>query len=110
MVEVKRVLVSLYATAKALWTGGSPFAGYTAMWPTNEEGKYVIEAEGIKLAFTNHNGGAPANLWMKDKNGEEVDILLGLPFAKDYANYTGLLGGTIGIASMLVSTVIPQNH
>lgn len=96
MVEITRVLASLWATASALWSGGSPFAGYTAMWPTNEEGKYVIEAEGIRLAFTNLNGGAPTNLWMNDTNGNEVDIILGLQHAKDYADYTGLLGGTIG--------------
>ena len=108
MVEVRRVLASLLATAKALLSGGSPFAGYTAMWPTNEEGKYVIEAEGIRLAFTNLNGGAPTNLWMNDTNGNEVDILLGLPFAKDYANYTGLLGGTIGQYSALATTVTSE--
>jgi len=96
MVEFTRVLASLLATTKALWSGGSPFAGYTAMWPTNSEGKYVIEAEGIKLAFTNLNGGAPTNLWINDTNGREIDILLGLEFAKEYVNYTGLLGGTIG--------------
>ncbi|KAK5132878.1 hypothetical protein LTR08_008398 [Meristemomyces frigidus] len=96
MVEYKRVAASVWALTKALWNGGSPFAGYTAMWPVNEEGKYVIEAEGIRLAFTNLNGGAPTNLWINDTHGNEVDILLGLDFAKDYANYTGKLGGTIG--------------
>ena len=96
MVEYSRVVASLWALTKAMWTGGSPFAGYTAMWPTNDEGKYVIQAEGIRLAFTNLNGGAPTNLWINDTNGNEVDILLGLEFARDYVNYTGQLGGTIG--------------
>lgn len=96
MVEIKRVMLSVWATGKALWTGGSPFAGYTAMHPVNEEGKFVIQSRGIRLAFTNLNGGAPTNLWINDTNGNEVDILLGLTHAKDYVNYTGLLGGTIG--------------
>lgn len=96
MVEIFRLLASLWATSKALWSGGCSLVGYTAMWPTNEEGKYVIEAEGIRLAFTNLNGGAPTNLWMNDTNGNKVDIILGLQYAKDYADYRGLLGGTIG--------------
>ena len=87
---------SFAATMKSLIVGGSPFAGFTALWPTNEDGKYVIQAEGIRLAFTNRNGGAPTNLWIKDKNGNEIDILLGLDAVEDYEDYLGLLGGTIG--------------
>jgi aldose 1-epimerase len=90
--------LSLTATVKSVLNGGSGFAGYTAMWPSNEEGKWVIEAEGIRLAFTNLNGGAPTNLWINDTNGNEVDIILGLDQAKEYENYIGKLGGTIGKA------------
>ncbi|ETS86471.1 hypothetical protein PFICI_00299 [Pestalotiopsis fici W106-1] len=96
MVSYSTLAISIWATVKAVWRGDSPFAGYTAMHPVNEEGKYVIQAEGIRLAFTNLNGGAPTNLWINDTNGNEIDVLLGLEQARDYANYTGLLGGAIG--------------
>jgi hypothetical protein len=89
-------VASFAATMKSLIVGGSPFAGFTALWPTNDDGKYVIEAEGIRIAFTNRNGGAPTNLWITDKNGKEVDIILGLDKVEEYENYLGQLGGTIG--------------
>jgi len=97
MVALTVLAASLAATLKALLYGGSPFAGFTALWPTNDEGKYVIEAEGIRLAFTNRNGGAPTNLWINDTNGSEIDILLGLDHVEDYDDYVGQLGGTIGM-------------
>jgi hypothetical protein len=100
MVTLTVLAASFVATMKALWVGGSPFAGFTALWATNEDGKYVIEAEGIRLAFTNRNGGAPTNLWITDKNGNEVDILLGLDKADEYDEYVGQLGGTIGIQNL----------
>jgi aldose 1-epimerase len=96
MVKTMVLVASLIAMLKSLWRGGSPFAGYTALWPTNADGKWVIEAEGIRLAFTNANGGAPTNLWINDTKGNEVDIILGLDDPKDYADYIGQLGGTIG--------------
>lgn len=102
MVKAMVLVASLAATLKSLWHGGSPFAGYTALWPTNEEGKWVIQAEGIRLAFTNANGGVPTNLWINDTNGNEVDIILGLDDPRDYANYVGQLGGTIGESNSTV--------
>jgi aldose 1-epimerase len=94
--------ISAFATAtiaalKSLWFGGSPWAGVTALWPTDESGKYIIQAEGIRLAFTNH-GGALSNLWINDTNGNEVDIVLGFDHANDYLTYSGnpYLGGAIG--------------
>jgi len=96
MVTAMVLFASLTATLKSLWAGGSPFAGYTALWPTNEDGKWVIQAEGIRLAFTNANGGAATNLWINDTNGNEVDVLLGLDNPVDYSDYLGQLGGTIG--------------
>ncbi|KAI9783830.1 MAG: hypothetical protein M1839_003166 [Geoglossum umbratile] len=95
---------SLIATIKALWVDGSPFAGVTALWPTDESGKYVIQAEGIRLAFTNH-GGALANLWINDTNGNEIDIVLGFDHAKDYLSYGGntYLGGAIGRYAGVIS-------
>jgi aldose 1-epimerase len=63
----------------------------------DDEGKYVIAAEGIRIAFTNRNGGAPTNLWINDTNGNEIDILLGLDNVQDYDDYVGQLGGTIGM-------------
>jgi aldose 1-epimerase len=91
-----QIFFSVIAVGKSLIKGGTPFAGWTAMFPTNSEGKYIIEAEGIRLAFTNRNGGAPTNLWINDTNGNEIDIILGLDQAEDYDDYTGILGGAIG--------------
>jgi aldose 1-epimerase len=87
----------LLVAAKAIWRGGSPFNGLTAIWPTNNEGKYVIEAEGIRLAFTNH-GAALANLWINDTNGQEIDVVLGLDHADLYpqSNFNPYLNGIIG--------------
>jgi aldose 1-epimerase len=36
------VVTSILAAIKAVWTRGSPFAAATALFPTNEEGKYII--------------------------------------------------------------------
>jgi aldose 1-epimerase len=85
------------AAAKAIWRGGSPFTALTAVWPTNDEGKYVIEAEGIRLAFTNH-GAALANLWINDTKGQEIDVVLGLDHADQYPKSTSnpYLNGIIG--------------
>jgi aldose 1-epimerase len=90
--------VRLLAAAKAIWKGGSPFTALTAVWPTNDEGKYVIEAEGIRLAFTNH-GAALSNLWINDTNGQEIDIVLGLDHADLYTQTTSnpYLNGVIGM-------------
>ncbi|KAH1744275.1 hypothetical protein KXV78_006670 [Aspergillus fumigatus] len=73
--------VGLLAAVKSVWTRGSPFAALTALWPTNEEGKFIIQSEGIRLAFTNH-GAALTNLWLNNTHGEEVDVLLGLDDAR----------------------------
>jgi aldose 1-epimerase len=93
-----QIFFSVIAIAVGKWLikGGTPFAGWTAMFPTNSEGKYIIEAEGIRLAFTNRNGGAPTNLWINDTNENEIDIILGLDKVEDYDDYTGILGGAIG--------------
>lgn len=97
MVNLQKLMVGALATTKAVWKGGSPFAALTALWPTNEEGKYTIESEGIKIAFTNH-GAAVANVWLKDKNGEEIDVVLGLDHADMYENTDSnpYLNGIIG--------------
>ena len=47
-----RALVVLKAFWKFVWVGGNPFAILTAIHTPNEEGKYVIQADGIRLAFT----------------------------------------------------------
>ncbi|KAH8651293.1 putative aldose 1-epimerase family protein [Xylariales sp. PMI_506] len=97
MVNLQKITAGVLATTKAVWKGGSPFAALTALWPTNDEGKYTIESEGIKIAFTNH-GAAVTNLWLKDKNGEEIDVVLGLDHADLYENTDSnpYLNGMIG--------------
>ena len=83
MVGIAKLASQLYATSKAIWIGGSPFSAITAMWPTNDEGKYEIRAEGVRVAFTNY-GAAVTNVWVPDANGNEVDIVLGLDTADMY--------------------------
>lgn len=92
-----KLTTSIFAAVKSVWTRGSPFAALTALWPTNEEGKYIIQSEGIRLAFTNH-GGALTNLWINDTNGQEIDIVLGLDDAHGYPHMTSnpYLNGVIG--------------
>jgi aldose 1-epimerase len=95
--KLLKLLTAIFAAIKSVWIRGSPFAAFSALWPTNEEGKYIIEAEGIRLALTNH-GVAPTNLWINNTYGEEVDIVLGLDHADDYPNlkYNPYLNGVIG--------------
>ncbi|KAK2024497.1 putative aldose 1-epimerase family protein [Colletotrichum zoysiae] len=90
-------VATIFAAAKSVWTRGSPFAVLSALWATDKEGKYIIESEGIRLAFTNH-GAAVTNLWINDTHGEEIDIVLGLDHGDDYAKLTSnpYLNGVIG--------------
>ncbi|KAL2833068.1 putative aldose 1-epimerase family protein [Aspergillus pseudoustus] len=95
---------SVIAAIKAVWSRGSPFAAATALYPTNEQGKYVIQSEGIRLAFTN-NGGALANLWINDTYGNEIDIVMGFNSAAEYLKYPGnpFLNGVIGRYAGIIS-------
>lgn len=97
MVKFVRVVTALLTSIKYVWLRGSPFAVFSALWPTNEDGKYVIQAEGIRLALTNH-GAAPTNLWINNTYGQEIDIILGLDAAEDYPKmpYNPFLNGVIG--------------
>jgi aldose 1-epimerase len=110
MVNLVKLSTSIGAALKAVWSGGSPFATVTALWPTNEEGKYIIQAEGIRLALTNH-GAAVTNLWINDTNGEEIDIVLGLDHADLYPELTSnpYLNGFIGQQAPL-STSLPTSN
>jgi aldose 1-epimerase len=103
--KVVTVTISIIAAIKSVWMRGSPFAAATALFPTNEEGKYVIQAEGIRLAFTNH-GGALANLWINDTKGKELDVVMGFDHANDYLKYPGnpYLNGAIGESRERIST------
>jgi aldose 1-epimerase len=91
------VATAFLAAVKSVWTRGNPFAVLTALWPTNEEGKYVIQAEGIRLAFTNH-GAALTNLWINNTHGEEIDIVVGLDDPRGYPEMQSnpWLNGVIG--------------
>lgn len=95
--RIATLSISAVAAIKSAWTRGSPFAAATALYPTTEEGKYIIQAEGIRMAFTNY-GGAVTNLWLNNSRGEEVDVILGLDQARDYEDYPGnpYLNGAIG--------------
>ena len=97
MVQIIQLSSRLLLAAKTMLKGGSPFASVTALWPTNNEGMYEIEAEGIKVALTNH-GAAVANVYVKDKNGVETDVVLGLDHADLYpeSESNPYLNGIIG--------------
>lgn len=101
--RIATLSVSAIAAIKSAWTRGSPFAAATALYPTNDEGKYVIQAEGIRMEFTNY-GGAVTNLWLNNSRGEEVDIVLGLDHARDYEDYpkNPYLNGAIGKSTFYI--------
>ncbi|KAM0188788.1 hypothetical protein ACHAPI_010397 [Fusarium lateritium] len=95
--RIATLSISAVAAIKSAWTRGSPFAAATALYPTTEEGKYIIQAEGIRMAFTNY-GDTVTNLWLNNSQGEEIDVILGLNQARDYEDYPGnpYLNGAIG--------------
>lgn len=97
MMRALKLATSIFAAIKSVWTRGSPFAALTALWPVNDEGKYIIQSEGIRLAFTNH-GAALTNLWINNTHGEEIDIVLGLDDARGYPHMSSnpYLNGVIG--------------
>lgn len=102
--KASSIATALLVAVKSVWQRGSPFAAFSALWPTDDEGKYVIEAEGIRLALTSH-GVAPANLWLNNTHGEEIDIIMGLDHADDYPalKYNPYLNGVIGRYAGLMS-------
>jgi hypothetical protein len=75
----------------------NPFSIVSSFWPTDAAGKYVIQSEGIRLAFVK-KGGALTNLWINDTNCNEIDIVLGLENATQYELYEGnpTLNGLLG--------------
>lgn len=91
------IIAGIAAAVKSVLTGGSPFAMSTILYPPNEDGKYVISSESVRLAFTLH-AAALTNLWINDKNGVERDIVMGLNRVDDYSNYSAnpFLNGIIG--------------
>lgn len=97
-----KLSIGIYAAIKSVWTRGSPFAALTALWPTNEDGKFIIQAEGIRLGFTNH-GAAVTNLWLNNTLGEEIDVVLGFDDASHYPllKSNPVLNGVIGAVSSL---------
>lgn len=105
--KLLKIMTAVYAAVKSVWTRGSPFAAFSALWPTNPEGKYVIQAEGIRLALTNH-GVAPANLWINNSRGEEIDIILGLDDAAGYRSlpFNPFLNGVIGVSAPVLVVMV----
>lgn len=95
--KLLKVVTTFFTAIKSVWIRGNPFAVLTAMWPTNDRGKYIIQAEGIRLAFTNH-GGALTNLWINDTNGQEIDVVMGLDDPGQYPlmDSNPWLNGVIG--------------
>lgn len=106
------IVAIVFAAIKSAWSGGSPFAVQTVLYPLNEENKYIIESEGVRLAFT-LNGGALSNLWINDTHGIERDIVLGFDQADDVRGWVGnpWLNGVIGrVAGFLKDPVRLLSH
>lgn len=95
--KILQLSTGILAAIRSVWSRGSPFAALTALWPTNGEGKYIIEAEGIRLAFSNH-GAALSNLWLNNTYGEEIDVVMGMDNAQNYLKLdtNPYLNGVIG--------------
>ncbi|KAH9864164.1 hypothetical protein J1614_010098 [Plenodomus biglobosus] len=74
-------LVLLVATATAQYT--SPPANNSNSLGPDENGKYEISAEGIRGLFIPY-GASISNLFVKGKDGEERDIVLGFDSAAAY--------------------------
>jgi aldose 1-epimerase len=91
--KIAKIITSIIG---AFWSGDSLFSAITTLRPTDDFGKYVIQSDGIRLAFTRH-GGALTNLWINDTNGNEVDVL-GFDYASEYlkSSRNPYLGGAIG--------------
>ena len=92
-----KAATAFFTAVKYITSRGSPFAVFSALWPPDEQGKYIIQAEGIRLALTNHAAG-PTNLWINDTHGHELDVVLGLDHADGYPQlkYNPFLNGAVG--------------
>lgn len=74
-------LLLLVATATAQYS--SPPANSSSSLGPDKDGKYEISAEGIRGLFIPY-GASVSNLFVKGKDGEERDIVLGFDTALDY--------------------------
>ena len=93
-----------WAAILALSGGGAIVSGQ-AISPPGADGCYTIKAEGIKAQFIPY-GATLTNLFVKDKNGKDVDVVLGYDNASYYpvdpghpvlnsipGRYVGRIGG-----------------
>ncbi|KLU86121.1 aldose 1-epimerase [Magnaporthiopsis poae ATCC 64411] len=92
------------AAILALLGGGAIVSGQ-AIPPPGADGRYTIKAKGIKAQFIPY-GASLTNLFVKDKNGKDVDVVLGYDNASYYpvdpghpvlnsipGRYVGRIGG-----------------
>ncbi|KAK7957339.1 aldose 1-epimerase [Apiospora aurea] len=73
-------IVALMATAAAAHPSGPPKPG--------KDGKFTIESKGIKAQFIPY-GATLTNLYVKDKNGKDVDVVLGYDDVEYYPKDPG---------------------
>jgi aldose 1-epimerase len=79
-----------------------------APFPIGEDGKYTIEAEGIRAQFIPY-GASITNLFINDTNGVERDIVLGFDSAaayasdKSHAHMGGVPGKTLRYETILLT-------
>lgn len=67
-------------------SSGPPASGNTSQIPKpGPDGKYTLEAEGIRAQFIPYGAGI-SNMFIKDKNGIERDIVLGWDNASYYTS------------------------
>lgn len=96
---LSKLSVALATFAAAGFALGKKFCSRneTALGP-NASGKYEISAEGIRAQFIPY-GASVTNLFIKDKNGVERDIVLGFDNASFYSvdPFHPHLGGVPGM-------------
>jgi aldose 1-epimerase len=79
---MKLLTVAAYLFSGALAQMSMGSNGTAGSGP-DKDGKFLIEAEGIRANFIPY-GASVSNLWIKDKHGIERDIVLGFDNASYY--------------------------
>jgi aldose 1-epimerase len=90
-------LLLLSSLAALVHSQAAPAAAPTTPIPVGADGKYTIEGENIRAQFV-PTGASLTNLFIKDKNGVERDIVVGYDTAAAAAANTKFpgVGGLIG--------------
>lgn len=63
--KVRTIVTSVVEGIKSVGTRGRHFRSHHSTFPKNEEDKYSIQAEGIRLDFTNHDSALDLGLMIR---------------------------------------------